>query len=63
MLPNTPEIIVIFVICVAIFGLGKLDELGELAWRLRCALSPSLGRENDERRTDGADADRNAPDA
>lgn len=45
MIPELPEIIVIFVICVAIFGLGKLDDLGELVWRLRCRLSPSLDRD------------------
>lgn len=42
MIPELPEIIVIFVICVAIFGLGKLEDVGEVVWRLRCRLSPSL---------------------
>ena len=47
MMPTLPEIIVLTIICVAIFGLGKLDKLGELAWRIRCRLTPSLDAADD----------------
>ena len=42
MVPTLPEIVVILVICVAIFGLGKLDRIGEAVWRMRCRLNPDL---------------------
>jgi len=42
MIPTLPEIVVITVICVAIFGLGKLDRIGEAVWRLRCRINPDL---------------------
>jgi len=42
MIPNLPETVVILWICVAIFGLGKLDKIGDAVWRLRCRLNPDL---------------------
>lgn len=42
MLPNLAETIILLVICIAIFGLGKAETLGELAWRIRTTLDPSL---------------------
>lgn len=42
MWPRLPEILIIAWICLATFGLLKLDELGEVVWRIRCALDPSL---------------------
>lgn len=52
MWPNFAETIIILVICVAIFGLGKLDWLGEIVWNIRCRFNPSL--ESSEGGGDGA---------
>ena len=42
MFPKTPEIVVIVIISIAIFGLSNLEDLGEFVWRLRVKWSPSL---------------------
>jgi hypothetical protein len=60
MLPTLPETVVILVICVAIFGLGKLDRLGEAVWRLRCRLNPDLEEADDGRTEDSSTANHDA---
>lgn len=42
MLPESPEIVVIGLIAALIFGAGKLDDLGEWVWQLRCWWRPEL---------------------